>query len=134
MRERQWIFSGLAAAVAIFFIGAAQANAEGKSLPDWITAADYGVKARVRYEWISNENPTPSNQIDRNRFRYLLLMGATFHPDPNLDLEVRLGTAGTSAEQASSTSQNNTFDDSFRDDPLFIDRMAVTWRPEFTES
>ncbi len=98
-------------------------------LPSFLTTADYSLYARVREEWISN-----SGQEDRNRLRYMIAGGAVLHPDSNVDVGIRLASGGTTFEASSAISQNVTYDDAFRDDPLFIDQAWIAYRPPIVES
>lgn len=126
----QKIFGRALALAAIAFIAIPASAAP----PSWFNNADFEGSARVRYEWGSNSDwpANNGNSPDRNRLRYQALIGLVVHPDSYIDVGFRVGSANTVSStnpQASVTSQNNTFDDGFRDDPLYIDRMYVTYRP-----
>lgn len=135
------IRTSLFVVVCACFVVAAGASAEAapspageaapSRLPAFLKNVDLSGSVRTRYEWISNENPTPPDPKDQNRFRYRVLFGAVWHPEEEIEAGLRLGTAGTSGAQAAATSQHTTFDDAFRDDPLYIDLAYVTWTPKY---
>lgn len=122
--------AALAAAGALLAALPGGAAAADDSKP-WYETLTFSGSARVRYEWLSNEAFTAPDQWDRNRYRYQLLLGFAAKPDPQIDVGFRLGSSGNSNNQPDVPSQNVTLDDAFRDDPLYLDRAYITWRPDW---
>lgn len=87
--------------------------------PSWIEGWSFGGDFRLRYEGTAYDE---DGKKSRNRGRFRLRMSAKKKILDNLLFDLRLATSGGSA-----TSANQTFDDSFSDKDLVIDRAYIAY-------
>ncbi|GAB4239748.1 MAG: hypothetical protein OHK005_01410 [Candidatus Methylacidiphilales bacterium] len=67
-----------------------------------------------------------SNSQSRDRYRYRLRIGADYTLSEGFKAGVRLATTGAA------NSTNNTFNNGYAKDGLFIDRVFLDWTPQFS--
>jgi hypothetical protein len=115
------------AAVLALAVPAAAADAGSR----WYERIEFGGSAKVRYQWISNENPSPPHPRDRNLWRYQVVFGGVLRPDSEIEVGLRLASSGNSGLQPDVRSQYVTLDDAFRDDPLWIDVAYIRYAPDW---
>ena len=97
------------------------AKGDMDTLPDWIQTMKIGGDLRLRYQTETKE----SADHWRNRGRYRLRVGVESKPVQNL--KVGFGIASGSSNDSRST--NQTFDDNFGKDSLWIDYAYAEYSP-----
>ncbi len=91
-------------------------------LPDWVTSLKWSGDLRGRYEGFYASNPAA---VDRNRFQYRLRAGLTVSMFDNLELGVRLASAGDTS--GNPISSNQTLDNNANKKGLALDLAYGKW-------
>ena len=95
------------------------------SLPEWIESVKFGGDFRLRYDSIQSDLPSYS---DRNRFRYRLRFGVTFHLAHDLETGLRLAS-GSSLDPLSN---NQTFRNNGTFKGIYVNQAYLKWSPLHT--
>ncbi len=104
-------------------VGKAQETLKDTALPGWIKNTKFGGDFRLRYERQEGEE-NGEDKVDRHRGRFRLRYG--FETLVNDKMKVGMRFATGSGEQ---TSTNQTFQDTFNQKNLWIDRAFLEYTP-----
>ena len=96
---------------------------ETMPVPGWLRDIKFGGDLRLRYETVFNR----TDQSDRHRGRFRLRFNFAKKLCDELDVVIRLA----SGDSNSATSTNQTFDDSFSEKDIWIDRAYALYRPNW---
>jgi hypothetical protein len=95
-------------------------------MPDWVTGYKISGSFRGRFEHYSGDNDFA---IDRERWRYRLLVGLTVNLEDNLEAGFRLGSGDPKGSAGNPLSQNSTLQDNWSDKNIYIDTAYGKWTP-----
>jgi len=96
---------------------------ETMPVPEWLKGIKFGGDFRLRYEGIFNRTDEP----DRQRGRFRLRLNFAKKLCDELEVVIRIA----SGDSNSATSTNQTFDDSFSEKDIWIDRAYALYRPNW---
>ncbi len=98
-------------------------NEETMPVPEWLKGIKFGGDFRLRYEAIVNR----TNKADQHRGRFRLRLNFAKKLCDELDVVLRLATGDSNV----GTSTNQSFNDSFSEKDIWIDRAYALYRPNW---
>ena len=104
--------------------GATSASSAKSGMPDWVTSVKWGGDLRGRYESFFSDHPAA---VDRNRFQYRLRLGMTATFRDQMELGVRIASAGDTP--GNPISSNQTLDNNASKKGLAVDLAYGKWSP-----
>lgn len=102
--------------------GFTQAYQVKSGMADWVTSFRWGGDVRGRYEEFHSDNP---RAVDRHRLQYRLRLGARVTMFDNMEVGVRLASAGDTA--GNPISSNQTLDNNASKKGLALDLIYGKW-------